>query len=79
MNAPINNARGGSSTCASTATSSTQHQSPANAANVPAAPAPAQVKAPTDPFLKDSTLVAEAAKRAQVAVMVRDFEDCGIS
>ncbi|RDA91322.1 hypothetical protein CP533_1571 [Ophiocordyceps camponoti-saundersi (nom. inval.)] len=33
----------------------------------------------TDDLLKDVTLVAEAAKRAQVAVMVRDFEDCAIS
>jgi hypothetical protein len=43
------------------------------------APAPVQIKPPsTEPFLKDFTLIAEAAKRAQVAVMVRDFEDCGI-
>lgn len=33
----------------------------------------------TDAFLKDFTLVAEAAKRAQVAVMVRDFENIGLS
>lgn len=32
-----------------------------------------------DTFLRDFTLVAEAAKRAQVAVMVRDLESCGIS
>lgn len=32
-----------------------------------------------DAFLRDFTLVAEAAKRAQVAVMVRDFESCGLS
>lgn len=43
------------------------------------APAPIQTKVPsTEPFLKDFTLLAEAAKRAQVAVMVRDFEDVGI-
>jgi hypothetical protein len=35
-------------------------------------------QASTDALLKDFTLVAEAAKRAQVAVMTRDFEDCGI-
>lgn len=35
-------------------------------------------QASTDLFLKDFTLVAEAAKRAQVAVMVRDFEACGL-
>lgn len=39
-----------------------------------------QAAAPsTDAFLKDFTLVAEAAKRAQVAVMVRDFENIGLS
>lgn len=32
-----------------------------------------------DSFLRDFSLVAEAAKRAQVAVMVRDFESCGLS
>jgi len=43
-------------------------------------PPPAEYKtASTDPFLKDYTLLAEAAKRAQVAIMVRDFESCGIS
>ena len=42
-------------------------------------PAPVDVKAPsTDTFLKDYTLVAEAAKRAQMAVMMRDFETVGI-
>lgn len=82
MNAPITspNTRGSSSTSASTASFSSQQQSPANAASASSAPAPVQVKTPsTDPFLKDFTLIAEAAKRAQVAVMVRDFEDCGIS
>lgn len=33
----------------------------------------------TDPFLKDFTLVAEAAKRAQMAVMIRDLENVGLS
>jgi len=43
-------------------------------------PAPVHVKAPsTDVFLKDFTLVAEAAKRAQMAVMMREFESVGIS
>ena len=42
-------------------------------------PAPAPVRtASTDAFLKDFNLVAEAAKRAQMAIMVRDFEECGI-
>ncbi|CAI6100571.1 hypothetical protein V2G26_008680 [Clonostachys chloroleuca] len=61
---------------APTASSSYSQQSPSST-SIPV-PAPAQAKPPsTDPFLKDFTLVAEAAKRAQVAVMVRDFEECG--
>ncbi|PKS07629.1 hypothetical protein jhhlp_006235 [Lomentospora prolificans] len=45
-----------------------------------AAPQPAtQSQNSADPFLRDFTLVAEAAKRAQVAVMVREFENCGLS
>ncbi|KAI5462359.1 hypothetical protein BGZ63DRAFT_423620 [Mariannaea sp. PMI_226] len=40
-------------------------------------PAPAPVKTPsTDVFLKEFNLIAEAAKRAQMAIMVRDFEEC---
>lgn len=65
---------------ASSATSSTQ-QSPINSMPslpVPPVPAPGKTSS-TDPFLKDFTLLAEAAKRAQVAVMVRDFEACGLS
>ncbi|CAK7199010.1 hypothetical protein SEUCBS139899_001678 [Sporothrix eucalyptigena] len=42
-------------------------------------PPPITVKtSTTEAFLKDFTLVAEAAKRAQVAVMMRDFENVGI-
>lgn len=42
--------------------------------------APQNTKAPsTDTFLKDFTLVAEAAKRAQMAVMIRDLENVGLS
>ncbi len=52
-------------------------QSPSNKM---APPPPANIKAPsTDVFLKDFTLVAEAAKRAQMAVMMRDFESVGLS
>ncbi|KAH6609500.1 hypothetical protein Trco_002846 [Trichoderma cornu-damae] len=66
------------STNASSSSDSSARPSPTSSAAV-MAPAPVQVKAPsTEPFLKDFTLIAEAAKRAQVAVMVRDFEDCGI-
>ncbi|KAF5246537.1 hypothetical protein FAUST_1263 [Fusarium austroamericanum] len=42
-------------------------------------PAPTQGNNPsTAPFLQDFTLIAEAAKRAQMAIMIRDFEDCGL-
>ncbi|KAH7003450.1 hypothetical protein EDB82DRAFT_519502 [Fusarium venenatum] len=43
-------------------------------------PAPTQGSNPsTAPFLQDFTLIAEAAKRAQMAIMIRDFEDCGLT
>ncbi|KAK0728465.1 hypothetical protein B0T26DRAFT_636329 [Lasiosphaeria miniovina] len=43
-------------------------------------PQPAPLKSPsTDVFLKDFTLVAEAAKRAQMAVLMRDMEGIGLS
>ncbi|VUC37360.1 unnamed protein product [Clonostachys rosea] len=74
MEAPISS-NSNASGSAPTASSSYSQQSPSSSMPVPA---PAQAKSPsTDPFLKDFTLVAEAAKRAQVAVMVRDFEECG--
>lgn len=58
--------------------SSATQQSPTTSSTMPV-PAPAPIGAPsTDAFLKDFTLVAEAAKRAQVAVMVRDFESIGL-
>lgn len=62
---------------ASSSSSSSAQQSP-TVQMVPQ-PAPAQPKtASTDVFLKDFNLVAEAAKRAQMAVMMRDFEECAI-
>ncbi|EHK39712.1 uncharacterized protein TrAtP1_006775 [Trichoderma atroviride] len=67
-----------SSTVASSSAASSTRPSPSSSAAA-MAPAPIQTKIPsTEPFLKDFTLLAEAAKRAQVAVMVRDFEDVGI-
>lgn len=43
-------------------------------------PAQAPAQGPeANAYLDNFTLIAEAAKRAQVAVMVRDFEDIGIS
>lgn len=46
----------------------------------PPPPAPRDVVKPpsTDALLKDLSLVAEAAKRAQVAIMVRDFSDVSL-
>jgi hypothetical protein len=44
----------------------------------PAAPVRKQQPS-TDPYLKDFTLVAEAAKRAQMAVLMRDMEGFGLS
>lgn len=51
-----------------------QQQFPADPKTAAAGP-----QGSADSFLRDFTLVAEAAKRAQVAVMVRDFESCGLS
>ncbi|KXX73880.1 hypothetical protein MMYC01_210367 [Madurella mycetomatis] len=60
----------------SSAMSSTQ-QSPTASKIVPPQPAPAKTPS-TEAFLKDFTLVAEAAKRAQMAVLMRDFESVGL-
>ncbi|KAK4144242.1 uncharacterized protein C8A04DRAFT_28145 [Dichotomopilus funicola] len=66
-----------STTSTSTSTMSSTQQSPISSSKiVPPAPKPAKVST-TDPFLKDFTLVAEAAKRAQMAVLMRDFEGIG--
>jgi hypothetical protein len=68
MDAPISSPSNPNS-----AASSSFQQSP-TASNLPVpAPTPS-----TDALLKDFTLVAEAAKRAQVAVMVRDFESVAL-
>lgn len=61
-----------------TSTMSSTQQSPTTTKIVP--PQPAPIKAPsTEAFLKDFTLVAEAAKRAQMAVLMRDLENVGLS
>lgn len=84
MNAPIQSPNGqqvpashAASSIAS-ATSST-HQSPTNDAAPQQQLAGAHSAPSTDAFLRDFTLVAEAAKRAQMAVMMRDFESVGLS
>lgn len=85
MDAPIqspSHAAGAAGSSMSTAAATSARPSPSNSTasvSIPAPPPPAQIKKPsTDALLKDFSLVAEAAKRAQVAVMTRDFEDCGI-
>jgi hypothetical protein len=51
--------------------------SPTSSNIVPPAPKPA--KAPsTAAYLKDFTLLAEAAKRAEMAVLLRDLESVGL-
>ncbi|KAF6787058.1 hypothetical protein CPLU01_05915 [Colletotrichum plurivorum] len=73
MNAPIQS----HSAQASMSSASSTQQSPMNQM---APPPQSPVQAPsTEAFLRDFTLVAEAAKRAQMAVMMRDFEACGLS
>lgn len=76
MDAPISSPS--QSGVSSTAAASSLRTSPNQTASVPAPPVEDLRKPSTDVFLKDFTLVAEAAKRAQVAVMVRDFENCGL-
>ncbi|TPX15774.1 uncharacterized protein E0L32_000108 [Thyridium curvatum] len=73
MDAPISSPR----THQTSAATTSARTSPANKM---APPPPAAMSSPsTDAFLKDFTLVAEAAKRAQMAVMMRDFESVGLS
>ncbi|KAL2148315.1 hypothetical protein VTH82DRAFT_2235 [Thermothelomyces myriococcoides] len=65
-----------SSAISSSSTTATQ-SSPTN--NI-VPPAPRPIKAPsTEAFLKDFTLVAEAAKRAQMAILMRDFEGVSLN
>ncbi|KAL8392252.1 hypothetical protein RB595_002447 [Gaeumannomyces hyphopodioides] len=55
-------------------TGSTAQTSP----TVMGAPQPCLKSQSTDAYLKDFTLLAEAAKRAQMAVLMRDFESVGL-
>lgn len=82
MDAPISSPT--QSSAASTATISqislpSQQQPPPQPQQLAADPKMATGQGSADTFLRDFSLVAEAAKRAQVAVMVRDFENCGLS
>ncbi|KAI6784403.1 uncharacterized protein J7T54_006448 [Emericellopsis cladophorae] len=74
MNAPTTNQTSGSSSASTTH----QHTSPSQQPVAAVAPTQQGTTGSTDPYLQDFTLLAEAAKRAQVAVMVRDFEDCAL-
>lgn len=79
MNAPIS-----SPTHKQAQTSTNWQQAPSTgfssmAPQTKAATAPPSQTPSTDNFLKDFTLVAEAAKRAQMAVMIRDLENVGLS
>ncbi|KAK1700384.1 hypothetical protein BDP55DRAFT_722927 [Colletotrichum godetiae] len=71
MNAPIQSPKRQDST--SSISSSSSHMS-TNQMMAPPQPNGQQPPS-TEAFLRDFTLVAEAAKRAQMAVMMRDFDD----
>ncbi|KAK2755168.1 hypothetical protein CKAH01_01060 [Colletotrichum kahawae] len=75
MNAPNQPSRQDSM---SSQSSLSTDQSPTNQM-APPPQAPSAQAPSTEAFLRDFTLVAEAAKRAQMAVMMRDFEACGLS
>ncbi|KAK3989271.1 hypothetical protein QBC44DRAFT_241843 [Cladorrhinum sp. PSN332] len=71
-----------STTRQTTSSMPSQHQSPSMAMKAVPAQQPSHARSnsavSTEPFLKDFTLVAEAAKRAQMAVLMRDFEGIGL-
>ncbi|WYZ41647.1 hypothetical protein EsH8_V_000542 [Colletotrichum jinshuiense] len=75
MNAPVHSPKRQDST--SSVSSSSSDMSHTNQMLPP--PQPTNQAPSTESFLRDFTLVAEAAKRAQMAVMMRDFETCGLS
>ncbi|ESZ91675.1 hypothetical protein SBOR_7932 [Sclerotinia borealis F-4128] len=62
----------------STSFSTTSSSRPFSAPPAPAQQEPQRSTSQdeTSPFLKDLTLVAEAAKRAQMACLMRDLDDC---
>ncbi|KAG6038982.1 hypothetical protein E4U41_003400 [Claviceps citrina] len=77
MNAPISSPRAG----ASSSTVSSTRQSPTGFQAAPPIPTPLPSQtesSSTDSFLRDSNLVAEAVKRAQVAIITRDLKSCGL-
>ncbi|RDW82083.1 hypothetical protein BP6252_03195 [Coleophoma cylindrospora] len=75
-----------SSYFAPTSAAATHHQQHQMQSNYGMQPAPSQQQAQamggqqaTSPFLRDFNLVAEAAKRAQMACLMRDMEAVGLS
>ncbi|KLU86432.1 hypothetical protein MAPG_05445 [Magnaporthiopsis poae ATCC 64411] len=73
MNAPI-----ASPAHAQQASTGSTAQTSPTVLGVPQASHPGPKPQSTDAYLKDFTLLAEAAKRAQMAVMMRDFESVGL-
>jgi hypothetical protein len=71
MSSPTHTSAAGSNT-------TSVQQSPTVGSFVPPVPQ-APKTASTDVFLRDLNLVAEAAKRAEMAVLMRDLESFGLS
>ncbi|KAF7874132.1 hypothetical protein EAF04_002804 [Stromatinia cepivora] len=67
-----------SSTSPSTSSSSSSGPTSAPQPTAQQVPQRSSSQDETNPFLKDFNLVAEAAKRAQMACLMRDMEGCGL-
>ncbi|KAI1851055.1 hypothetical protein JX265_002898 [Neoarthrinium moseri] len=80
MDAPISSPIAAHHSTSSTASSTSMQSSPSQQFAAPAPPRPQpRQQASTDVFIRDLNLVAEAAKRAQMACLMRDMESCGLS
>ncbi|TGJ82134.1 hypothetical protein E0Z10_g6644 [Xylaria hypoxylon] len=79
MNAAAAASSSSSSTAADTSDPTTRR--PSNVVMHPMQPPKLKKKKThsTDPYLRDFTLVAEAARRAQMSLMMRDMENVSIS
>lgn len=66
-------------TSAPSSTSSTQQRASPSQGYMAPSPRREAKEASTDVFLRDLNLVAEAAKRAQMACLMRDMESIGLS
>ncbi|CAD6447372.1 f55f639d-9839-466d-bd00-1d7b2e33e8ed-CDS [Sclerotinia trifoliorum] len=83
MNAPLTSSTHTTSTSnyfQPSPTSSSSSSGPTSAPQPTAQQAPKRSSSQdeTNPFLKDFNLIAEAAKRAQMACLMRDMEGCGL-